>query len=41
MNKKAQEYLCKKYPTIAKPKFRPDGTPEVSLNPKEAIRLVG
>tara|TARA_B100000963_G_scaffold155138_1_gene134985 strand:+ start:215 stop:1087 length:873 start_codon:yes stop_codon:yes gene_type:complete len=32
MNKNAQEYLCKKYPKIAKPKFRPDGTPEVTLN---------
>jgi len=32
MNKKAQEYLCKKYPKIVKPKFRPDGTPEVTLN---------
>ena len=32
MNKKAQEYLCKKYPHIAKPKFRKDGTPEISLN---------
>ena len=32
MNKNAQEYLCKKYPKIAKAKFRPDGTPEVTLN---------
>ena len=32
MNKKAQEYLCKKYPKIAKPKFRKDGTPEITLN---------
>lgn len=32
MNKKAQEYLVKKYPNIVKPKFRPDGTPEVTLN---------
>jgi len=36
MNKKAQEYLVKKYPNIAKPKFRKDGTPEITLtqNPK-------
>jgi hypothetical protein len=32
MNKSAQEYLCKKYPMIVKPKFRKDGTPEVTLN---------
>ncbi len=32
MNKNAQEYLVKKYPGIAKPKFRPDGTPEITLN---------
>ena len=32
MNKNAQEYLCKKYPGIAKAKFRPDGTPEITLN---------
>ena len=31
MNKTAQEFLCKKYPNIAKKKFRPDGTPEVRL----------
>lgn len=31
MNKTAQEYLVKKYPTIAHPKFRKDGTPEISL----------
>ena len=31
MNKNAQEYLVKKYPEIAKPKFRPDGTPEITL----------
>ena len=31
MNKKAQEYLVKKYPNIAKPKFRKDGTPEITL----------
>ena len=31
MNKTAQEYLVKKYPKLAKPKFRPDGTPEISL----------
>jgi len=32
MNKTAQEYLVKKYPGIAKPKFRKDGTPEITLN---------
>jgi len=32
MNKTAQEYICEKYPTIAKPKFRKDGTPEITLN---------
>ena len=32
MNKNAQEYLVKTYPGIAKAKFRPDGTPEISLN---------
>ena len=32
MNKNAQEYLVKKYPKIAKPKFRKDGTPEITLN---------
>jgi hypothetical protein len=32
MNKEAQEYLCEKYPKIVKPKFRKDGTPEVTLN---------
>ena len=32
MNKNAQEYLVKKYPKIVKPKFRKDGTPEVTLN---------
>jgi len=32
MNKDAQEYLCRKYPKIVKPKFRKDGTPEVTLN---------
>jgi hypothetical protein len=32
MNKKAQEYLVKTYPKIAKAKFRPDGTPEITLN---------
>jgi len=32
MNKDAQEYLVKTYPGIAKAKFRPDGTPEISLN---------
>lgn len=32
MNKTAQEYLVKTYPGIAKAKFRPDGTPEISLN---------
>ena len=37
MNKNAQEYLCKKYPTIVKPKFRPDGTPEVSLKPNISL----
>ena len=37
MNKKAQEYLCKKYPKIAKPKFRKDGTPEITLNRKPDI----
>jgi len=31
MYKKAQEFLVKKYPKIAKPKFRPDGTPEIRL----------
>ena len=34
MNKNAQEYLVKTYPKIAKARFRPDGTPEISLNPK-------
>ena len=34
MNKTAQEYLVKTYPKIAKARFRPDGTPEISLNPK-------
>ena len=32
MNKNAQEYLVKTYPKIAKAKFRPDGTPEITLN---------
>jgi hypothetical protein len=32
MNKSAQEYLVKTYPGIAKAKFRPDGTPEITLN---------
>lgn len=32
MNKNAQEYLVKTYPGIAKAKFRPDGTPEITLN---------
>jgi hypothetical protein len=32
MNKTAQEYLVKTYPGIAKAKFRPDGTPEITLN---------
>jgi hypothetical protein len=32
MNKNAQEYLVKTYPGIAKPKFRKDGTPEITLN---------
>ena len=32
MNKNAQEYLVKTYPNIAKAKFRPDGTPEITLN---------
>ena len=32
MNKTAQEYICKKYPTMAKAKFRKDGTPEITLN---------
>jgi hypothetical protein len=32
MNKNAQEYLVKKYPEIAKPRFRKDGTPEITLN---------
>jgi hypothetical protein len=32
MNKNAQEYLVEKYPGIAKARFRPDGTPEISLN---------
>ena len=31
MYKKAQEFLVKKYPKMIKPKFRPDGTPEVQL----------
>ena len=34
MNKNAQEYLVKTYPGIAKARFRPDGTPEIKLNPK-------
>lgn len=34
MNKNAQEYLVKTYPKIAKARFRPDGTPEITLNPK-------
>jgi len=34
MNKDAQEYLVKTYPKIAKARFRPDGTPEITLNPK-------
>lgn len=34
MNKNAQEYLVKTYPGIAKARFRPDGTPEITLNPK-------
>ena len=37
MNKNAQEYLHKKYPHIVTPRFRPDGTPEVSLNPNPDI----
>lgn len=32
MNKTAQEYLVKTYPGIAKARFRPDGTPEITLN---------
>tara|TARA_A100001015_G_C14990494_1_gene713680 strand:- start:15 stop:815 length:801 start_codon:yes stop_codon:yes gene_type:complete len=32
MNKTAQEYLVKTYPNIAKARFRPDGTPEITLN---------
>jgi hypothetical protein len=32
MNKNAQEYLVKTYPNIAKARFRPDGTPEITLN---------
>ena len=34
MNKTAQEYLVKTYPKIAKARFSPDGTPEITLNPK-------
>lgn len=37
MNKNAQEYLVKTYPKIAKAKFRPDGTPEISLKPNPDI----
>ena len=37
MNKNAQEYLVKTYPGIAKAKFRPDGTPEISLKPNPEV----
>ena len=33
--KKAQEYLCEKYPDYCKPKFRKDGTPEIFLRKKK------
>ena len=38
MNKNAQEYLVKTYPGIAKAKFRPDGTPEITLNRNPDIK---
>ncbi len=38
MNKTAQEYLVKTYPGIAKAKFRPDGTPEITLNRNPDIK---
>ena len=37
MNKNAQEYLVETYPGIAKARFRPDGTPEITLNPNPNI----
>tara|TARA_B100001094_G_C18150963_1_gene783658 strand:+ start:1130 stop:1921 length:792 start_codon:yes stop_codon:yes gene_type:complete len=37
MNKNAQEYICKTYPNIVKPRFRSDGTPEVSLKPNPSL----